>query len=132
MTETTTGRRTGTVVRRYDGGDGTIAAARDATAAFLPRTEEGLDRDAALLVVSELVTNAVVHAPGPLVLELALCGDFLEIAVSDTYGVRPVERPRDPERVGGHGVEIVAALCERVTTEPTATGKRVTARLRLR
>lgn len=143
MTETTTGRADGGAWKRsaeaawpYDGSGGTIAAARDATAAFLRRTGAhpgpGSAHDIPLLVVSELVTNAVTHAPGPLVLELRLAGDVLEIRVYDSHPTRSVERrPRDPERIGGHGLEIVAAVCEHVATEPTPRGKRVVARLRL-
>ncbi|MEU7029060.1 ATP-binding protein [Streptomyces sp. NPDC046275] len=136
----------------YDGGVGTVTVARDATAAFLrratrpdvhPDTPSGLgpgadpapdrgtvvdvDTDTALLVVSELVTNAVKHAPGPLRLELALREGTLEISVCDGSTAGPVLRAPDPERIGGHGMEIVAALCRYVVTEPTAHGKRVTA-----
>ncbi|MFI8521638.1 ATP-binding protein [Streptomyces sp. NPDC085481] len=147
MTETTTGRlddgagdrrRVAVAAWQYDGrAEGTIPAARTAAARFLHRAAAAVSpwpptaHDAALLVVSELVTNAVVHAPGPLVLELVLRAGGLDISVYDTRPATPVARPHDPERIGGHGMEIVAALCDRVETEPTPHGKRVRARLPL-
>ncbi|MEV6330105.1 ATP-binding protein [Streptomyces sp. NPDC051909] len=114
----------------YAGGVGTVTVARDATARFLhgsAGTAPGVDTDTALLVVSELVTNAVKHAPGPLRLELVLRDGTLAISVCDGSTAGPVLRPPDPERVGGHGMEIVAALCRYVVTEPEPHGKRVTA-----
>ncbi|WP_370416520.1 ATP-binding protein [Streptomyces fradiae] len=114
----------------YDGGVGTVTVARDATARFLrgsAGTDPDVDTDTALLVVSELVTNAVKHAPGPLRLELARSDATLVISVLDGSTAGPVLRPPDPERVGGHGMEIVTALCRYVVTEPAPCGKRVTA-----
>lgn len=125
----------------YDGGVGTVTVARDATARFLRRaadtrteaadgygdTAPDVDTDTALLVVSELVTNAVKHAPGPLRLELTLRDSALVISVHDGSPTGPVVRQPDPERIGGHGMEIVTALCRYVVTEPAPNGKRVTA-----
>ncbi|MEU8621637.1 ATP-binding protein [Streptomyces sp. NPDC048623] len=140
MTEHTAGR-IASAGWWYDGGVGTVGVARDATARFLRRETAGdtgtdtvtgadtdTDTDTALLVVSELVTNAVKHAPGPLRLELLLRRDgTLEISVHDGSTAGPVLRPPDPERIGGHGIEIVAALCRSMATEPAPHGKRVTA-----
>ncbi|MFF8606852.1 ATP-binding protein [Streptomyces sp. NPDC015346] len=122
----------------FEGGVGMIAASRDFTADFLtaaptasrePLREDRVD--VARLVVSELVTNVVRHAPGPCRLELALHPDVLEIRVHDTRPVPPVAGPRDPNRIGQHGMEIVLALCTRVDVEATPHGKRIRARLPL-
>ncbi|MFF5784820.1 ATP-binding protein [Streptomyces sp. NPDC012693] len=121
-----------------DAGDGMIASARAFTADFLtaspavgrrPVSREGVDL--ARLVVSELVTNAVRHAPGPCRLLLELFDDVLDISVFDRVETSPVPRGHDPGRIGQHGVEIVVAICESVTVEPHPTGKRVRARLSL-
>ncbi|WP_270891693.1 ATP-binding protein [Streptomyces sp. DHE17-7] len=77
-------------------------------------------------------TNAARHAPGPCRLALTLVDDGVEIAVSDTGEGYPTFLPRDPLRVGGHGLEIVTRLCDEVITKPHATGKTVYARLPLR
>ncbi|MEV4948895.1 ATP-binding protein [Streptomyces sp. NPDC053755] len=136
-----TGRHVGETLRagvELGGAQGAIAEARDFTTSFLGRCappsgswpERGVD--AARLVVSELVTNVVKYAPGPCRLELALGEGVLEISVHDTHPVVPVARPRDPGRLGQHGMEIVLALCATVETEAVAPhGKWVRARLPL-
>ncbi|MFH9725853.1 ATP-binding protein [Streptomyces sp. NPDC017254] len=121
-----------------DTGSGIIAAARDFTADFLTAASaagggpvSGERVDLARLVVSELVTNAVRHAPGPCRVLLEWFEDALDISVSDRHDAAPVARPHDPRRMGQHGLEIVVAVCERVTVEPQPSGKRVRARLSL-
>ncbi|MFB7374034.1 ATP-binding protein [Streptomyces sp. NPDC056222] len=121
-----------------DMGDGMIASARDFAADFLTAAPAaGGDRvpqervDLARLVVSELVTNAVRHAPGPCRVLLEWFEDVLDISVADRLDAAPVARPRDPQRVGKHGLEIVVAVCESVSVEPQPFGKRVRARLSL-
>ncbi|MFG2593888.1 ATP-binding protein [Streptomyces sp. NPDC048438] len=112
-----------------------IGEARSFAGRFLDRAVvrgvavAGVKRGDALLVVSELVTNAVRHAPGPCTLALDLRDGLLEIAVSDTSGRSPLPQPFEPQRVGQHGLEIVLALCVRVGTEITDRGKTVRAHI---
>ncbi|MFE9687953.1 ATP-binding protein [Streptomyces sp. NPDC006285] len=112
-----------------------IGEARDFTGAFLDRAVvrgvavAGMKRQNALLVVSELVTNAVRHAPGPCTAALDLQDGLLEIAVSDTSGRPPQPQSFEPERIGQHGLEIVLALCTKVDTEITDRGKTVRAHI---
>jgi anti-sigma regulatory factor (Ser/Thr protein kinase) len=73
--------------------------------------------DAALLV-SELVTNSVVHANvGPrrtLSVEVTTLDDRLRIAVTDPgSSLRPCMLPPDPDTAGGLGLFLVDELCER-------------------
>ncbi|MDI3384972.1 ATP-binding protein [Streptomyces sp. B-S-A8] len=82
---------------------------------------------AALLVVTELVTNVVKHASGPCVLELELAADALEITVWDTEPALPVMAAPDALRPSRHGLEIVHALSRAVTVEQRAGGKRICA-----
>ncbi|MET9949969.1 ATP-binding protein [Streptomyces sp. NPDC006339] len=121
-----------------DSGDWTIAAARDFVADFLAAAPaaggDPVPRDSvdlARLVVSELVTNAVRHAPGPCQVILERFEDTVDISVADGREAAPVPRPHDPERIGQHGLEIVLAVCESVSVEPYQGGKRVRARLPL-
>ena len=72
--------------------------------------------DAALLV-SELVTNSVVHANvGPrqtLTVEVTTLADRLRIAVTDPGSrLRPCLLPPDPATPGGLGLLVVDELCE--------------------
>ncbi|WP_229698694.1 ATP-binding protein [Wenjunlia tyrosinilytica] len=116
----------------YSGEPGSIASARDLARDFLARLER---RDGAPvpervahtlpLVVSELVTNAGRHAPGPCLLDLRDLGHAIEITVWDTSCVLPHAFRTDPHRIGGHGMEIVARLCSDVRVERAAGGKRV-------
>ncbi len=119
------------------GGSAMIPASRDIVHGFVGRLgDAGVPMsagflDAARLVASELVTNALRHAPGPCRLTLTLVEDQVEIAVSDTGDGFPTFLPRDPLRVGRHGLEIVTRLCDEVITKPHAQGKTVYARLPL-
>ncbi len=65
-----------------------------------------------LLVVSELVTNACLHADGPD--ELRISGDrkVIRLEVSDRGAGQPAPRiPHRAGRPGGHGMFIVHRLC---------------------
>ncbi|MDJ0467121.1 ATP-binding protein [Streptomyces sp. H27-C3] len=87
---------------------------------------------AAQLVVSELVTNACKYAPGPCVVNVELDGRALEITVWDSDPALPVTRAANPGRVGGHGLEIVRALCESFEVLCEPIGKQVKARILVR
>jgi anti-sigma regulatory factor (Ser/Thr protein kinase) len=120
----------------YDGHASMIAAARDFAAGFLDRARElgvmavdGRRREELRLVVSELVTNAARYAPGPCWLTLELTAGTVEVSVTDTSTVQPTAQPREPGRIGQHGLEIVLALCSDVRTEPVPAGKVVRASL---
>ena len=65
-----------------------------------------------LLVVSELVTNACLHAQGPEELRVALAHKQLRVEVSDGGTGAPMLRAsRSAGRPGGHGMFIVQRLC---------------------
>jgi hypothetical protein len=74
----------------------------------------GAQLDGLLLAVSELVTNAIVHAAGLRQLTLNLSGEFITVAV-EQYEMPPPEVPA-PGAPGGRGLVIVWALAEEVTT----------------
>ncbi|WP_055588912.1 ATP-binding protein [Peterkaempfera griseoplana] len=64
-----------------------------------------------LLVVSELVTNACLHAGGPQELLLHCTEDALRIEVADANPVHPEPRkPHERGKPGGHGLHIVGRL----------------------
>lgn len=121
----------------FDGGPGTPGLAREGAGVFLatlatqrpPVDPHGFDR--AMLVVSELVTNAVRHAPGPVGLVLALApGDevtVIRIVVQDTSTVLPA--PRVPDLVGGTGgfgwSAIIQPMAVGLRVRPQPDGKQI-------
>ena len=88
--------------------------------------EWGLDRLAFTteLVVSELVTNAVRHASGPVQLRLIRDRTLL-CEVSDTGHTSPHLRHAAGDDEGGRGLFIVAQLVHKWGTRYTATGKTI-------
>ncbi|MEU9044284.1 MULTISPECIES: ATP-binding protein [unclassified Kitasatospora] len=84
------------------------------------------DRDDVLLLVSELLANAVLHAGGVEELVLHAVPARLRIEVTDASPNLP--HPRDPRALGlpgGHGLHIVAKLADRWGADPCAVGKSV-------
>jgi anti-sigma regulatory factor (Ser/Thr protein kinase) len=115
--------------REFDGGVASIADARTHARAFfeasVPRLDGRLLGDA-LVAVSELVTNAVCHAPGPCVLALGDDGRRITIAVSDTHHAVPGPRPKDLEGGGGGlGWHVLRRLSGSIETELHPVGKTV-------
>ncbi|MFJ7332237.1 ATP-binding protein [Streptomyces sp. NPDC101110] len=90
----------------------------------------GLDNlaDLAALLVSELVTNALRHATGPIGVRLVrrsgLDGALL-VEVSDPLPDPPRERDARPEDESGRGLHLVASASRRWGTRPGAAGKTV-------
>ncbi|WP_445395332.1 ATP-binding protein [Streptomyces sp. LE64] len=96
----------------------------------------GADRRAAaedvLLVVSELVTNACLHAEGPEEMTIGHAGKALRVEVTDRGAGSPAPRtPHRAGRPGGHGMFIVQRLCLDwgVVRVPGVSGKTVWAEL---
>ncbi|MBQ0850556.1 ATP-binding protein [Streptomyces sp. BH-SS-21] len=115
-----------------------IAHARHLAAGFLTRAQSEQDvtvsdraMDLTQLVVSELVTNAHRHAPGPIHMELRITGTMVEVTVQDSTRVQPAAHSLDPGRVGQHGLEIVMAVAEHFDVRLEPSGKRVTAHIAL-
>ncbi len=68
------------------------------------------DSHSLLLVTSEMVTNAVTHAAGPVGLSVHAGPDTVTVRVTDA-GHRDLQRPpRQPGSTGGRGLSIVRAL----------------------
>jgi serine phosphatase RsbU (regulator of sigma subunit) len=104
---------------------GSVAEARHFTATSL--RDWGLDGtvDTAALLVSELVTNALLHTPGPAVLQLLPSRDGVRIEVSDPVAHGPEPQGRDLESEHGRGVMLVEALALRWGVDPHGAGKLV-------
>ena len=85
------------------------AAARAFAGCHLGRWRVGEAVEAAQWVVSELVTNAVVHAGTELTVRVSLAGRRVGVAVGDR-GARRVSRPPGAGDGGGWGLTVVEQL----------------------
>ncbi|MBD0671822.1 ATP-binding protein [Streptomyces sp. CBMA156] len=107
-----------------------VARARGFTAEavgdwYLPDVHEGVGADVVLLV-AELVANAMLHGDGPLELVLDATGERLRVEVSDRSPAMPALRhPHDPALPGGHGLFIVQRTADRWGAEPHGQGKTI-------
>ncbi|MDH6576835.1 SpoIIE family protein phosphatase [Kitasatospora sp. MAP5-34] len=86
--------------------------------------------DFAELMVSELVTNALLHAEAPRRLRL-FRDRTLTVEVADSGGQAPRLRPSAEQDEGGRGMHLVSELAHRWGARPTKHGKVVWAELEL-
>ena len=77
-----------------------------------------------LLVISELVTNAVIHAQSAPAVVASYDDGRLRLEVHDQNPAPPEVRA-DGDGVGGYGLRMVSRLTDRWGWEPTPTGKRI-------
>ncbi|MCQ9177933.1 ATP-binding protein [Streptomyces sp. IBSBF 2953] len=83
-----------------------------------------------ILLVSELVTNAVVHTGCPAVLRLSLPGavgepSVVRLEVADASDRAPVPRCAGDEATGGRGLALVDGLADRWGWSVEGAGKRI-------
>ncbi|OEJ23113.1 hypothetical protein AR457_35520 [Streptomyces agglomeratus] len=82
--------------------------------------------DDALLVVTELASNAFTFAPGAFTLNLqAMMADTLHISLSDTNPTPPTPRAAGLSGRGGLGWHLINTLTEQSLTVPGDGGKTV-------
>jgi anti-sigma regulatory factor (Ser/Thr protein kinase) len=72
---------------------------------------EAQKRDDAVLMASELITNALRHGTGEITLRIDVEGDRLRVEVSDEGNVRVAPSP-EPGAHGGWGLGIVDQLSD--------------------
>ncbi|RKS77872.1 serine phosphatase RsbU (regulator of sigma subunit) [Motilibacter peucedani] len=109
-----------------------VGEARDYLRTTLDAWEIPQDvEDSAELIVSELVTNALLHtgAPAVLVLRYDTGGELLALGVEDTSTRHPQPRELSDDSLTGRGMFIVEALAERWWVAPAGDGKTVWADL---
>ena len=101
-----------------------VAGARAQAARQLAAWGLGEATDTTEQIVSELLTNAILHAKPPIELRLILDG-ALTCEVSDGSKAGPHLRCADPYDEDGRGLLLVARLTERWGTRRTRTGKTI-------
>lgn len=85
------------------------------------------------LVVTELVTNAVLHAKAPIELVIEQADGCLRVSVRDNDPHLPSPPPPRPPTAAltfGRGLAVVEALATRWGATPSGEGKEVWAELR--
>jgi len=81
--------------------------------------------ETAVLLTSELVTNAILYAPGPLKIVLTLGPGLIRVEVHDTSVVEPLPKKYDSEALTGRGLDLVVALSDSWGVDLAETGKAV-------
>jgi anti-sigma regulatory factor (Ser/Thr protein kinase) len=76
-----------------------------------------------LLVVTELLSNAIDHARGPVELAVEYPGEWVHVEVHDGAPDAPHRQPHDMLRTRGRGLQMVEALSVRWGWTPTPPGK---------
>ncbi len=85
--------------------------------------------DTAELVLTELVTNAILHAKTDIVVRVDLSSDVLRLEVVDHSLRQPIARHYSAEATTGRGLALVDALTRRWGVEPEQAGKTVWAEM---
>ena len=68
--------------------------------------------DTAVLLTSELVTNAVLHGRSPVTLEVLLSARRLRVQVGDDNSCHPEPRSAQHDAPDGRGLQIISLLAD--------------------
>lgn len=117
-----------------------VRRARHIVSTALAEDDRPAVRDTALLLVSELVGNAVRYGEEPITMDLSRGDEELTVGVSDAGAQLPTMPPPAPsadlptedlvdvspeEPVGGRGLRLIATLADAWAVEKRTRGKRV-------
>lgn len=87
--------------------------------------DSSADVDTVLLLVSEVVTNAVLHARSEVVVVVQQRGGVARVEVSDSSPVRPRPHRFTAESATGRGLRLLEQLALRWGTDPSEDGGKV-------
>ncbi|MET8709817.1 ATP-binding protein [Streptomyces californicus] len=115
--------------------DASVPGARHAVRDLLGRQRAPIEEDVLhglLLIVSELVTNAVKHAAllsPELAVEVAIAADRVRVSVEDGHPYRPTALETDSAQTGGRGLLLVKVVTAEAggacDVEHTASGGKI-------
>ena len=115
------------------GADAPLAARRFVSSVLTRRPyEDRVHLGDARLVVSELASNAVLHAGTPFAVSVRYTGSAVRISVRDWSPTQPVLRNGGPASLSGRGLHLVQAIAEAWGVDAGSDGKAVWAELPLR
>jgi len=98
------------------------AARRFVTEALTGYDEEGDLTDTVTLLVSELVTNAVLHAGSDVEVTVQLTPTAARVEVTDASADAPAPRPAATDEDSGRGLALVGSLARRWGVRPAPGG----------
>jgi anti-sigma regulatory factor (Ser/Thr protein kinase) len=81
--------------------------------------------EAVVLLISELVTNAIVHAGTSVALTVQCAEDAIRVEIDDHSTELPVPRRVAPDPISGHGLKLVDVMSGRWGVEQQPGGKTV-------
>jgi anti-sigma regulatory factor (Ser/Thr protein kinase) len=111
---------------RLTTGPAAAAESRNQLRAAICAWNVPVDPDVAVLLASELVTNAIRHEMGGTITLAVTCsGDQLRVEVHDTSCFVPVPVDAAPDAETGRGLMLVESLSAEWGCYPTPTGKAV-------
>lgn len=117
----TNGERNGPAPAR-EGRPGAIAEARELARRRLRGCDARLVDDC-LLVVSELVTNAIRHGGGLVGVDVTALSGRVTVSVQDRSSALPTAAPPSGNWLpGGYGWPLVCRLAQKVTISPLSSG----------
>lgn len=100
-------------------------AARTFVRGVLPKVSETEIADVIMLLVTELVTNAVVHARSPVRVRVVVDDHQVRVAVHDDAPQPPVPRQASEQALGGRGLLLLDRLSDRWGYDARPPGKTV-------
>ncbi len=100
-------------------------AARSFLREVLPESAQADLTDVILLLVTELVTNAVIHARTSIHVQVAVDSQRVRIDVQDDAPDPPVRKSASSESLNGRGLLLLDRLADRWGFEPNPSGKTV-------
>jgi anti-sigma regulatory factor (Ser/Thr protein kinase) len=114
-----------TTERRFDDSDASVGNSRRFVASATADAPPSV-REAIVLMVSELATNAIVHAGGGFAVRVERDGSIIRVTVTDAGVGTPVVQHPDEHEPHGRGLRIVDELSDEWGSEDTAAhGKSV-------
>ncbi len=99
------------------------ATARHAVSAFVRALGLACVRETAELLVTEAVTNALLHGAPPIEVRATGDAEHVRVAVSDHSPNQPVPRDPAPDEIGGRGLLLIDVLSTTWGVEPLEDGK---------
>jgi CheY-like chemotaxis protein len=111
------------ITRRIVNDAGTPQSVRHWAAAFLEHWNVPVDdAHATILIIDELIANAITHTTGPTHILICRSGTTIRVEVQDPSERQPRLRATSDDDVGGRGLQIVANLANSWGSDPHDEG----------